>query len=178
MRPSTLGGVLMPKKAKLSTRVIELALETVQKAKEPDVLRMAQTVVVPSILDLPDRTTGKIIGRSRATVVRLRKKFRDGCADGKQQGRKWGGRRYGYLTKEEERQFLSEFLDKAEHGGILVVSEIKRAFETLVGRKVSKTTIYRLLDRHGWRTIVPRSRHPNSNAEAQEGFKKTAENGD
>ena len=69
----------MPRKVELSTTVIELALETAQKAKAPDVLRMAQTVLVPSILDVPDQTTGQIIGRSRATVVRLRKRFRE-CA--------------------------------------------------------------------------------------------------
>jgi transposase len=165
----------MPKKAELSTMVIELALETAQKAKAPDVLRMAQTVLVPSILDVPDRTTGQIIGRSRATVVRLRKKFRELCAGREPQDRNWGGRRYGYMTIKQERQFLSQFLDQASHGGILVVSEIKRALEALVGRKIAKTTVYRMLDRHDWRTIIPRPRHPKSNTEAQEGFKKTPE---
>jgi hypothetical protein len=168
----------MSKKVKLSERVIELALETVQKANAPDVLRMAQTVVVPSILDIPDCTTGEIIGRSRATVVRLRNKFREMCVGEEQQERNWGGRRYGYIAVEKEREFLSQFLKKAEEGGILVVSEIKRAFEALVGHKVAKTTIYRMLDRHNWRTIIPRPRHPNSNPEAQEGFKKTSQNGD
>ncbi len=57
----------MPRKVELSTTVIELALETAQKAKAPDVLRMAQTVLVPSIFDVTDHTTGQIIGRSRAT---------------------------------------------------------------------------------------------------------------
>ena len=41
-----------------------------------------------------------------------------------------------------------------------------------MGRKVAQTTIYRMLDRHDWRTIIPRPRHPNSSAEAREGFKK------
>ena len=168
----------MPKKAQFSTMVIESALEVVQTAKAPDVLRMAQTVVIPSVLDVPDSTTGEIIGRSRATVVRLRKKFRKLCSGGEQHERNWGGRRYGYMSFEEERQFLSDFLDQAQHGGILIVSEIKRAFEALMGRKVAKTTIYRMLDRHDWRTIIPRPRHPKSNVEAREGFKKTSENGE
>ncbi len=166
----------MPRKVELSTTVIELALETAQKAKAPDVLRMAQTVLVPSILDVTDHTTGQIIGRSRATVVRLRKRFRELCAGREPEEPNWGGRRYGYMTFEQERQFLSQFLDQASDGGILVVSAIKRAFEALVGRKIAKTTIYRMLDRHDWRTIIPRPRHPKSNTEAQEGFKKTPEN--
>jgi 2-polyprenyl-3-methyl-5-hydroxy-6-metoxy-1,4-benzoquinol methylase len=79
---------------------------------------------------------------------------------------------------DQERQFLSRFFEEASHGGILIVSEIKRTFEALVGHKVAKTTIYRMLDRHGWRKIVPRPRHPKSDAKAQEGFKKTAQDGD
>jgi len=168
----------MPKRVELSERMVELALENVKKANAPELLRMAQTVVIPSIFNVPDRTIGEIIGRSRPTVVRLRKKFREMCAGEEEQPRNWGGRRYGYMTVEDERKFLSQFLDKAEQGGILAVGEIKRAFEALVGRKVAKTTIYRMLDRHNWRTIIPRPRHPNSNTEAQQDFKKTPENGE
>jgi hypothetical protein len=42
----------------------------------------------------------------------------------------------------------------------------------MAAEKVANTTIYRMLDRHNWRTIIPRPRHPNTNTEAQEGFKK------
>lgn len=163
----------MPKKTKVSDEVLQLAMEAAEKAKTCDDLRAAQAVLIPGLLDIPDRITGKIIGRSRVTVVQLRKKF----STAKQtQNRNWGGRRSGYMTIAQERQFLSEFLDQAAHGGILVVSKIQQAFEAKVGRKVAQTTIYRMLDRHDWRTIIPRPRHPNSSAEAQEGLKKTPEN--
>ena len=168
----------MPRKVDLSKTVVELALETAQKAKETDLLRMAQTVIVPTFLKVSDRTTGQIIGRSRVTVVRLRKKFRELCTGRGPQERSWGGRRYGYMTIEEERQFLSKFIDEASQGGILVVSRIQRAFETIVGHKVAHTTIYRMLDRHDWRTIIPRPRHPKGSPEARAGFKKTPENSD
>lgn len=170
-------GGLMPKKVKLSTMEIELAQETILKAKDPDLIRMAQTVIIPSIFDVSDQITGRVVGRSQATVVRLRKRFRAICAGSSRQEQNRGGRRYGYMTIEQERQFLGKFLDDASHGGILVVSEIKRAFESIVGRRVAKTTIYRMLDRHNWRTIIPRPRHPKSSEEAQEGFKKTPKNG-
>jgi hypothetical protein len=164
----------MSKKTKVSSEMIESAADAAKKAKTSYELRMAQAVLIPGLLSIPDRVTGQIIGRSRLTVVALRKKF----GASKSQDRNWGGRRYGYIAVEEERQFLSKYLDQASHGGILVVSEIKRAFEALVGHKVAKTTIYRMLDRHDWRTIIPRPRHPNSNAEAREGFKKTPKNGE
>lgn len=165
----------MPKKTKVSSEVLKSAMEAAEKAKTPDDLRAAQAVLLPGLLGIPDRMTAKIIGRSRVTVVQLRKKFR---AFKEVHHRNWGGRRSGYMTAEQERQFLSEFLDLAAHGGILIVSKIKQAFECKVGHKVAESTIYRMLDRHDWRTIIPRPRHPNSNTEAQEGFKKTPENGE
>ncbi len=163
----------MPKKTKVSSEVLQLAMEAAEKAKTSDDLRAAQAVLIPSLLNVPDRVTGQIIGRSRVTVVQLRKKF---STVKQSQNRNWGGRRSGYMTIEQERQFLSEFLEQAVHGGILVVSKIQQAFELKVGRKVAESTIYRMLDRHDWRTIIPRPKHPNSNIEAQEGFKKTPEN--
>lgn len=165
----------MPKKTKVSGEVLQLAIEVAEKAKTIDELRSAQAVLLPGLLDIPDRISGKIIGRSRGTVVQLRKKF---STSKEPRHRNWGGRRSGYMTIEQERQFLSDFLEQAAHGGILVVSKIQQAFEAKVGRKVAESTIYRMLDRHDWRTIIPRPRHPNSNAEAQEGFKKTPENSD
>lgn len=167
----------MPKKVKLSSTVIEAAQEAAREAQTADELRMAQTVLIPGILNATDSLTGEVVGRSRPTVVRLRKMFRESLSGQGSQGRNWGGRRYGYMTIEEERQFLSHYLDQASRGGILVVSEIQRAFESQVGRKVAPSTIYRMLDRHDWRTIIPRPRHPKSDTEAQEDFKKTPENG-
>jgi transposase len=166
----------MPKKTKVSTEVMQSALEAARDAKTAYDLRMAQTLLVPGLLNVPDSLTGQIVGRSRGTVVRMRRKFRNLCSGQEPQLGNWGGRRYGYLTIEQERQFLSQFIDQASRGGVLVVSEIKRAFECLVGRKVAKTTIYRMLDRHDWRAIIPRPRHPKSDTKAQEGFKKTLGN--
>src|SRR5512143_1267261 len=161
----------MAKKTELSTQVIEAALESAQKAKNPDELRMAQTVLLPSLLQVADEVAGQIVGRSRGTVVRLRKKFRELCSGREPQDRNWGGRRYGYLSMEQEDQFLSQYFEQAAHGGVLVVSEIRKAFEALVGHSVAKTTIYRMLERHDWRKIMPRPRHPKSDPKAQEGFK-------
>jgi hypothetical protein len=65
----------MPKKTKVSSEVLESAAEAAQKAKTSDELRMAQAVLIPGLLSVPDRVAGKIIGRSRVTAVGLRKKF-------------------------------------------------------------------------------------------------------
>ncbi|HEX7735216.1 MAG TPA: winged helix-turn-helix domain-containing protein [Ktedonobacteraceae bacterium] len=84
-----------------------------------------------------------------------------------------GGRRRHYLTLEEEQDFLAPFFAQAECGEIATVEEIWRAFEQHIGHPVDDSTIYRLLHRHGWRKLMPRPRHPKSDLETQEQFKKT-----
>lgn len=85
-----------------------------------------------------------------------------------------GGRRRQNLTVEEEDALLKGFFDKAKEGGVLVVSEIKRAYERKVGRPVNKTIVYRMLERHGWRKIAPRPHHPKADPEARDAFKKNS----
>jgi transposase len=84
-----------------------------------------------------------------------------------------GGRRHEYLTVQEEQDFLAPFFAHAQSGEIATTAEIQRAFEARVGHEVDDSTIYRLLNRHGWRKLMPRPRHPKASKEAQEQFKKT-----
>ena len=77
-----------------------------------------------------------------------------------------------YMTFEEEKIFLEQFLEESNKGMISTVKKIKLAYEKKIGKNVHKTTIYRLLKRHNWRKVVPRPIHPKSNKEEQEEFKK------
>ena len=88
-----------------------------------------------------------------------------------------GGRRDVYLTMEEEQQFLAPFFARAQTGEIATAAEIQRAFEARVGHEVDDSTIYRLLNRHGWRKLMPRPTHPKASREAQEQFKKLCDAG-
>jgi len=168
----------MPRKVKVSTEVFELAKETVRRAKTADELRAAQAVVLPILFGISDHAAGQVIGRSRVSVVRMRNEFKQLHTKKGVATRNWGGRRSGYMTVDQEREFLSRFFNNGSQGSAVNAGEIKQAFEVLVGHKVAKTTIYRMLDRHGWRKITPRPHHPKSDAKAQKGFKKTAQNGD
>jgi transposase len=85
-----------------------------------------------------------------------------------------GGRRNENLRVSEESEFLSSFLDKAKAGHILVISEIKAAYEKKIGHKVPKSTVYRMLTRNGWRKIAPRPHHLRADKEKQEAFKKNS----
>ena len=80
-----------------------------------------------------------------------------------------------YLSIEEEIEFLESFIERAQQGHLTTTQEIQTAFETKVGTSVAPSTIYRLLDRHGWRKLMPRPSHPQANKASREAFKKTFE---
>jgi transposase len=84
-----------------------------------------------------------------------------------------GGRRHAYMSLEQERTFLQPFFARAAQGEIATGEDIQRAFEAEVKHEVHITSIYSLMDRHGWRTLVPRPRHPKADPEEQAAFKKT-----
>ena len=62
-----------------------------------------------------------------------------------------GGRRRGYLSLEEEKNFLHQFMDSASQGLIRTIAKVKRAYESKIDNTVHNSSIYRLLERHGWR---------------------------
>ena len=61
-----------------------------------------------------------------------------------------------------EEALLEPFKKAAEAGQVVEVSAIKKAYEEAIGRSLDKSHghIYEVLQRHGWRKIMPRSKHP------------------
>jgi len=69
------------------------------------------------------------------------------------------------MSHDEEAAFLDAYKKLAEQGQIIEVSEMKKAYEEKVGHRIGKDQIYRVLARHGWRKVMPRSKHPNKASE-------------
>jgi transposase len=69
---------------------------------------------------------------------------------------------------------LKPFLEEAGKGGILVVGKIKPQLEAALGREMGLSTVYKLLHRHNWRKLAPDKRHPQSDPQAQEDWKKNS----
>ncbi len=69
------------------------------------------------------------------------------------------------MSIEEEAALLETFRQKAEQGQIIEVREIKAAYEAKVGHSIGGSQIYYVLRRHGWRKVMPRSKHPNKASE-------------
>jgi transposase len=85
-----------------------------------------------------------------------------------------GGRRNQRMAPEEEAEFLGAFESAAAGASALTVAEIRGALEARIGRGVRISTVYRLLERNGWRKVAPRPRRPKQDPEAAGAFKKGA----
>jgi len=120
----------------------------------------------------PSKQIAEIAGCSEGLVKKVIGGYGREGLEGILRGAFGGNRRN--LSYAEEEKLLSPFLAKAEKGQILIVSDIRKAYEKVLGRSVPPSTIYRMLDRHNWRKVMPRPRHPKANPEEQEAYKKNS----
>ena len=142
-----------------------------QQAKTKSNFQRVQCLWLRAALGLDANQVAIAIGWQPTSVRRLQAGYlHEGEAILSTVGR--GGRRHQNLAEEEEGRLLSQFSTRAERGGMLEVSQIKGAYEKAIGHSVPKSTVYRMLARHGWRKIAPRPRHPRVNLKRQQEFKK------
>jgi transposase len=150
--------------------VLKEMLKTVRSKVD---FQRVQCLWLRAELGLNSTQIGAAVGFTKGTVKVIQARYfaeKEAALIG--EGR--GGRRHQNLSIEEEDSLLEDFFCKAKEGGVLIVSEIKDAYEKKVGRTVNKSTVYRMLERHGWRKIAPRPHHPKADPEAQEEFKKNS----
>lgn len=77
------------------------------------------------------------------------------------------------MTPDEEKEFLKPFMERAQNGQILTITEIRNALDQHLNEKSSYCTVYNILHRNGWRKIKPRSQHPKKASEEDiEAYKK------
>ena len=117
------------------------------------------------------RDVAKIVRLHADSVLHIWSAFQRGGVEailGEKRGRVRSRARW---NREEERVFLQPFLNRAERGKLTTAGEVYKAQCTCVRKKLDPTVTYRLLERHGWRKIVPRPQHPKANLKAQETFK-------
>ena len=122
--------------------------------------------------DMTAKQIGEITLYSQSRVWFIHANYRTNGLDGLVDSR--GGRYREYMSVDEEVEFLKPFEEKSKSGALVVIDVIKKEYEEKVGKEVAESTIYRLLNRHGFRKIVPYKRHTKADAEKQETFKKTS----
>ena len=154
--------------------VLEKAKETLANARTVEELRQAQAVVLPLEYGFSIAQVAAVLGLSKGWACQLRRRFIQAGGLPAESKPKRGGRHREIMSKEEEAAFLAPFFDKAIHGGILIVSEIKIALDKRMGRKTALASTYNLLHRNNWRKLAPDKRHTKTDVDAQIEWKKNS----
>ena len=156
----------------ISTEATESLKGLLEETRTKADFRRVLCVWLRARLEMSSQEVAEAVGYASGTVRRIQARYlKEGELSLLGKGR--GGRRYGNMSIDHETAFLSQFIEEAKAGGVIVASEIKRAYEKAIGHTVPKSTVYRMLARHGWRKIAPRSRHQKADIEKHEAFKKT-----
>lgn len=153
---------------------IEAAQNQIACAKSVDALRAAQALLLPLAFGLSLEQTATAIGLSKSRTGKLRTQFQRIEMGIEQPKTKAGLRNHARMTLDEEAAFLAPFIDKAKNAGIIVVPPLQAELERHLGRTVASSTVYRLLQRHGWRKLAPDKQHPKADIVAQEEWKKNS----
>lgn len=151
-----------------ASKEAEKWLSQVEKANE---LKRVQCIVLGG-KGLGAKDIAVIVGfKKEESVRRIWKRYRE---EGQSmfQDKRGHNRGRAYWTKKEESQFLEQFKVKAESGEIVTISKIQEVHQKAMNKKISQTTTYNLLRRHGWRKIEPRPEHPKHNPEEVERFRE------
>ena len=104
-------------------------------------------------------------GFHAGSVTRLVAKYRDHGIEA------IAGNHYGdnhrNMSIEEEAAILASFKERAEKGEVVEIIEITKAYQSAVAHPVSNCQIYRVLHRHGWRKVMPCSKHPKKASDGE-----------
>ena len=105
----------------------------------------------------------KATGFHPAYVTQLVAQYRDHGLEAIS-GNHYGGN-HRNMSLEEEAAILAPFKTQAEQGKIVETKAMAAAYQSAVDHPVGRGQIYRVLYRHGWRKVMPRSKHPKKASE-------------
>ena len=145
--------------------------EAMRECKEVKAYRRLEAVALRGE-GKSNKEVGPLTGFHPDWVGKLVSRFcKEGINSLLEDGRQGGN--HQNLTNEQEEQLLNEFKEAASAGQLITPAEIKKKYDEMLGRETKPTFIYAVLKRHGWRKIMPRSKHPKkANDEVIEASKK------
>jgi transposase len=164
----------MPKTYKISKTQAEELVEVRKKTKDKRVDKRLWAVQLRGE-GMDNQEIAEKLDTSAKVVSRWVSAYSNGGVEALMGG-KFGGNRRN-MSFEKEAQILAEFEAGAKSGQLVEISEIKQVYEKLVGHSIGGGQIYRVLKRHEWRKVMPRSKHPKkaSDEEVEASKKLTIE---
>jgi len=102
----------------------------------------------------------ELSGLSERSVRRIWADYRTKGIDRMQP--QYTGKNRMKMSYEAEEAALQECAAEANEGKYLRVAELQERFEAITGVQYHLHVFYRLLERHNWRKVVPRGKHPKA----------------
>lgn len=148
----------------------EKIVEAEKKTQDKQISRKLRVLML-RYEGLDNAEVGKRVGLCSVRVSQLVSEYKKTGLE-KYTQKKYGGN-HRNMSEAEEEEILSGFKAKAEAGQVVIAKDIKEEFDKKLGRDTGRGYIYMLLERHGWRKVMPRSKHPKkASKEAIEASKK------
>lgn len=164
---------MRPKQEFSENQLLEVK-EALKQTRSKEEFQRVQAVLLRMELNLSAKEIGRMLDLHTSSVWKIHARFfNEGVAIFT--SKLHGGRHHEHLSQAEEKKLLKPFFKDAQRSGMLIASKIKTTYENKIGHKVASSTIYRMLNRQGWRKIMPRPSHPKADLKAQESFKKTSQ---
>jgi len=133
------------KYTELHRREVESALHEAETVEE---FQRVQAVWLQILFGLSAAEIGMALGLHTASVWRIHARYHRVGAKVFRTALK-GGRRNANMDVFEEKKLMQPFVVRMRNEGRVEVPEIRQAYEAMLGRRVSDSTVYRLLKRHG-----------------------------
>lgn len=135
---------------------IDKMFQWLQNAPDEDAHKRRMAIWLTHTGKLHAKQIAEILEVSTQSVWLWVSQYNDKGPEGlKRPGR--GGRRWGFLTPQQEEEFLRPYIKKLRQGTLTKPKQIKEAIEHKLDSKVSMQYIYRLLQRHKWGELIAQS---------------------
>lgn len=149
------------------------AYALLRNAKTTDQLRLAQAVLLPLELGLSIEQTARAIGRSTGATCSMRNRFASLSGRPTEACRgKHDLRNHAHADLDVEARILDEVLARPSVRRGAVLSQLKPAIETRLGKVIALSSVYRMLARHGWRRSGSNPRQGSGATRAHGEWKK------
>jgi transposase len=156
----------------LPAEAMEELATLLQQGRTSAEYRRVECVWLRALLGLSAAQIATVLGWHISSVSDLHSRsLRAGVTARQGPGR--GGRHRQHLSLAPEQELLTQFNEVATQGGLWEARTVRDAYRKILGHPVAKSTVYRLLARHGWRKLAPRPRHPKADPSVQKVFKKS-----
>ena len=136
---------------------VEKMFSWLQAAPDESAHKRRMAIWLTHTGQLPASKVAQILGVSVQAVWLWVRQYNSQGPEGlDRQGR--GGRRWAFLSQEQETKLLKPFVQQVRSGKVPKASEIRGVVQRELNRTVSMPYIYRLLNRHGWSGIIAQSK--------------------